>query len=289
MTLGRITEIQRLLRARAYDRREEFGAVLTWFMAEGLALRLGKHAEVRGQLLLTGDLMLHALLGSSAPFEWEVELLAIGAVTAAELARRLREVCDVEVDDGLDLELPHGGVSEPALTADGRCATASLVGRLGSITLPLQVVVRLDAQFHEVPSDYFFGSVLGNSLCARVLACPPNTAVALLLRAGVEKGVAPSGLRELWHLYRLIESGKVDPCLASAAVVATFQDRGAPIPRSVPLLLSEEFAADASRQQVWEAFLRRARVSAPILQEVVMRVQHMVWPWLLQAAAGRPS
>lgn len=72
MTSARIADVQHQLRARAYDRREEFGAALAWFVAEGLALRLARHTTIRDQLLLSGDLMLHACLGGEAPFEWQV-------------------------------------------------------------------------------------------------------------------------------------------------------------------------------------------------------------------------
>lgn len=66
MNSARIAEVQCQLRVRAYDRREELGAVLTWFLAEGVALRLAQHTNVRDQLLLSGDLMLHAQLAGEA-------------------------------------------------------------------------------------------------------------------------------------------------------------------------------------------------------------------------------
>ena len=99
-------------------------------------------------------------------------------------------------------------------------------------------------------------------------------------------GAAPTGMKVLWDLYRLIESGKVESNLAPGAIADAFLDRGVAAPKSVALLLSEAFAADASRQQVWAAFLKRARVSAPALGEVVRRVQREAWPWLMQGLSA---
>ena len=112
MTSARVEQVQDQLRRRAYERREEFSAVLSWFAAEGMALRLARHTTICYQLLLSGDLMLHACLQREAPFEWQAELLAVGPAVTAELENCFRGLCGVEVDDGLALELPVGGVGE---------------------------------------------------------------------------------------------------------------------------------------------------------------------------------
>jgi hypothetical protein len=281
----RVEEVQDQLRRRAYARREEFSAVLSWFVAEGVALRLAQHVEVRDQLPLCGALMLHASLGGEAPFEWRAELLAAGPVSADDFEKRFRAACGVEVDDGLVLELPVGGVGGPIEMEGGRCLVLDLVGRLGSIGLSLPVVVWIDEQFRGRACDYLLQSVIGGSLRARVLACSPTALVALRLRAAVCVGAAPTGMNVLWDLYRLTASGQIDGTLVPDAVADAFRDRVVPLPKSVPLLLSEEFAADASRQRVWAAFLKRARVDAPVLSEVVRRVQREAWPWLVQGAA----
>jgi hypothetical protein len=289
VTSARVAEVRDQLLRRAHARREEFSAVLSWFVAEGLALRLAQHKTVRDQLLLSGDLMLHSSLGGEAPFEWQAELLATEPVITGGLAQRFSDACGIDVDDGLEMELPLGGVAGPIEMEGGRCFVVNLIGRLGSIALPLPVVVRVDERFRQKPCDYLFGSVLGSTVSARVLTCPPTVLVALRLRAAVGLGAAPTGLKVLWDLHRLIASGQVDANLVPGAVADAFRDRVVPVPKSVPLLLSEEFAADASRQTVWAAFLKRARVDAPALSEVVRRVQREALPWLVQGCRGAVS
>ena len=144
---------------------------------------------------------------------------------------------------------------------------------------------RVDEQFRQKPCDYVFKSVLGSAVTARVLTCPPTVLAALRLRAAVGLGAAPTGMKVLWDLYRLVASGELDSSLAPGAVADAFRDRGVSAPRSVPLFLSEEFASDASRQQVRAAFLKRARVEAPVLCEVLRCVQREVWPWLVQGVS----
>lgn len=286
MSPERIKEVQLHLRRRAYDRREEFGAVLAWFVAEGLALRLAVHNDVRSQLLLSGDLMLHACLGGEAPFEWQAELLAVGPVEHTKLAQRLREACDVEVDDGLDIELPAGGVSGRVLSTGGPCAMANLIGHLGGIKVPLSVVVRLDERISLKPKDYRLKSVLGGPLSERVLAVSPTSLLGLRLRAAVALGAAPAGVKVLWDLYRLVESGEVESNSVPVAVADAFLARGLTVPKSIPLVLNDEFSADADRQQVWAAFVKRARIAVPAQGDVVHRVQREVLPWLVQGRDG---
>lgn len=289
MISDRVKEVQGQLQDRACARREEFSAVLSWYLAEGLALRLAQHTEFRDQLLLSGDLMLHSLLGGEAPFEWQAELVGAEPMSTVKLAECLSEVCGVEVDDGLEFELPPFGVTDPVEMEGGRCVVVNLSGRLGGIVLPLPVVVRVDEQFRQQPCDYLFESCLGSSVSARVLTCPPAVLVALRLRAAVDLGAAPTGLKMLWDLHRLITSGQVNASLVPAAVTDAFRDRVQTVPKSGPLLLSEEFSADASRQTVWAAFLKRARIDAPALSEVVRRVQREALPWLIQGCRGAVS
>lgn len=288
MTGERVTEAQQLLGAIADRRREELSATLTWLLAENLALRLGR-SVMRERLLLFGDLMLHTLLGSDPPFEWDAELLALGPTTPEELARCLREVCDVDLEDGLDLELPVGGVAEPAVTSFGRQVTVTLVGALGAMRLPLKVVVRLDEQIYEKRSDCSLSSALKKSVASRVTACPLTTAVALLLRSIAKSGIATTRPKVLWNLYSLINCGKVEASFAPAAIAAAFAESGTPLPRTLPLALSEEFATHDSRRQMWEAYRNRARIPAPDLAEVVGQAQRTVWPWFVQAGSRSAS
>jgi hypothetical protein len=282
LTAARAAEIQRLLRERASYRHEEFSATLSWFLAEGLALRLGM-IDARRHLLLRGDLMLHALLEGEAPYEWDAELLDTCSMSASVLARTIREACNVEVDDGLDLELPVRGISERA-QASGRDGVAMTInGRLGAMQLPLQIFVGTGVLTHEGVADYRFASLLGPGLNARVTACPPDMAAADLIQTIVNAGIATVRPKLHWDLYRLIASGQINAAFAPRAVEAMFRSRGTPLPSLLPLALSEEFSAQESRRKLWETYLGRARVDAPALADVIAQVRNVAWPWIQQA------
>lgn len=89
-----------------------------------------------------------------------------------------------------------------------------------------------------------------------------------------------------WDLHRLVTSGTINVELAPSTLRSVFTQRRTPLPDTIPLVLSDEFAAHESRRQLWEAFCKRARVHAPPLAEVVERTREAAWPWLREAGAA---
>ncbi|MFN4264444.1 MAG: hypothetical protein ACK4F8_01710 [Aquabacterium sp.] len=282
MTQPITVQIQHLLRQRAELRNEAFGATLTWFVAEGLALRLGK-SVVREQVLLRGDLMLHALLGGDAPYEWDAELIAKHPMSLTALAKNLREVCDVEIADGLQLELPSGGISEPICTSVGDVVPVALLGMLGTMRIPLHVKVSIDAIGSQPHADFRFRSMLGRDLDARITTWSPQMAVAEALRQIVEGGVASVYPKRIWHLYQIIQAAKYEEAQVIACIKDTFRKRHTPLPNATPLALSDEFAAHHSRKAGWEIYTRRARIHAPPLTDVITGLRSVALPWLKSA------
>lgn len=66
---------------------------------------------------------------------------------------------------------------------------------------------------------------------------------------------------------------------------ATFERRGTPLPVEVPVGLTSTFAGDATKQQQWTAFVRKAAVAdVGDLLAVSDAVSRFVWPPLEAAA-----
>lgn len=60
------------------------------------------------------------------------------------------------------------------------------------------------------------------------------------------------------------------------AIAATFARRRTTLPDDVPVGLSDEFARDALKQTQWNAFLKKNRIEAPALADVVVEVRKFV-------------
>jgi len=68
------------------------------------------------------------------------------------------------------------------------------------------------------------------------------------------------------------------------AISATFTRRGMAVPTEVPLGLSDEFAADPSRQALWAAFTRKNDLAMIPLADVVTRIRSALEPAMGLAA-----
>lgn len=282
MTQARAIQIQRFLLQRAERRNETFSATLTWFAAEGLALRLGRSA-VREQLLLQADLMLHAIVGGEAPYEWDAVLLAKHPMTPSILARNLREVCDVNIDDGLQLELSSAGISELHRTSVANAPPLVLTATLGNMRIPLEVKVVFNDAIGGQPhthTDFRFRSMLSSDLDARVTTSSLQMALAEALRLIVEGGVTSLYPKHIWNLYQLIQYSKFSDTQVAASIKEIFSMRNTQLPRDIPLALRNDFATQASRTEGWEIYVKRSRIHAPPFEEIIGTLRRTVSPWL---------
>lgn len=87
---------------------------------------------------------------------------------------------------------------------------------------------------------------------------------------------------DVWELSRRFdfEGGAL-----SAALRATFERRGTPVPAETPLALSPTFYEDAQKRGQWAGFLRKGRIAAAgkTLGEVAESVRDFVMPPALAA------
>ena len=72
-----------------------------------------------------------------------------------------------------------------------------------------------------------------------------------------------------------------DQATLRAAILATFERRGTRLPASYPLALTEAFSGDVSKAAQWQAFLRKNRLTANSLPEVIARLRVFLGPVLL--------
>jgi len=72
------------------------------------------------------------------------------------------------------------------------------------------------------------------------------------------------------------------------AVEATMQRRGTPLPSSLPIGLTDNFAGDDAKQRQWAAFIRKMGDGheTPMLGEVVEQIRLFLEPVVLSASSS---
>lgn len=93
-----------------------------------------------------------------------------------------------------------------------------------------------------------------------------------------------SRMKDLYDLDLLRRSFRFDETLVDA-VKATFSRRGTQLPSSLPVGLSDAFAADAVKQTQRRAFLGKAGAEEDLdLATVVTELRAWLWPVLARAS-----
>ena len=121
---------------------------------------------------------------------------------------------------------------------------------------------------------------------ARLLTYPPETVIAEKLNAAEELGMANSRMKDFYDLDWLCQNMEFDHALLSMAIRATFERRGTALPETMPVALTQEFAADTMKLAQWNAFLRKNRLEAGSLAEVIHRLHNFLQPVLFPPAGA---
>jgi predicted nucleotidyltransferase component of viral defense system len=263
--------------------------VLARFAVERFLYRLSRsrHAD---RFVLKGALLMLVWLGETIRPTRDADLLGLGDMSEQSLAQIVTDVCNTEVEpDGLQYLLSSIRVTpiRPEDAYGGMRAT--LQARLGKARLRVQVDVGIGDAVTPEPEWLEYPGLL-NFPQPRLRAYRPETAIAEKLHAMVVLGEANSRMRDFFDVHALSGHDRFDGELLARAVRATFERRRTPIPVSLPLALTPEFAAMREKQVMWQGFLRKNGLkSAPAeLGDVVARIAPFLEPVITAARSALP-
>jgi hypothetical protein len=122
----------------------------------------------------------------------------------------------------------------------------------------------------------------------RLLAYPPETAVAEKFQAMVELDVANSRMKDFYDIWTLAQRRPFEGAILAKAMEATFGRRQTPLPTELPIALTPRFAADPAKQTQWSAFVRKGRLhpETGTLADIVAVIRDFLMPPVLAAASG---
>ena len=104
-------------------------------------------------------------------------------------------------------------------------------------------------------------------------AYPKYTVVAENFHAVCLLGMTNTRMKDYFDLWVLLDDTTLDPVEIRRAIEATFERRKMPMPTMVSVGFSDVFAADAIKQTQWNAFLKKNRLEANALADVVNRLR----------------
>jgi predicted nucleotidyltransferase component of viral defense system len=254
------------VRARLYNlaqkRGAEFQLVLSEYAIERLLYRLGS-SSYRDRFVLKGAVLFKLWDATAHRATWDLDLLGRGTNTVVDVVAIFRDLCGVTASDGIVFD-PRSVKGEEIKAVDEYAGVrVRLVARLAEARIPVQVDVGFGDAVVPGPTWQVYPTLLDHQP-PRILVYPREVVVAEKMEAMLTLGVTNSRMKDFYDVHVLASRFAFEGSGLAAAVHATFERRGTPIPATVPLVLSREFLAAPDRQIQWRAFLRRGRLEVPL-------------------------
>lgn len=275
MTNGFAASVHARLLARAKADGSEFQQVLTRYGLERFLYRLSQ-TPAEPSLWLKGALLFDLWFNEPHRPTRDADFLGTGPADKALLLAKVQAACVVQAEDGLTFDAGSIRIAEIREQAHYSGLRVALQGRLGRAVCPVQLDVGYGDAVTPGPEDVAYPTLLDDMPAPKLRVYPRATVVAEKLEAIIVLGMANSRMKDYFDLYMLAREGATDVAVLAKAIAATFERRRTARPSTLPIGLSDEFAQDRDKQAQWAAFLKRNRLKAPSLDEVVREVRRLV-------------
>jgi predicted nucleotidyltransferase component of viral defense system len=275
----------------ARARGEDFQFVLVRYGSERLLYRISVHPELR-EFVLKGASLFLVWEGQWFRTTRDIDLLGYGSTDLFRMERIFQSVCameSVEVD-GLSFDEKTLSVSRIKEDQFYEGIRIRLVAFLGKTRIPLQVDIGFGDAITPGPQSVQFPCLL-DAPAPNLLAYPFETALAEKFLAIATLGMQNTRMKDYYDILVLSKRRAFESRALADAIRNTCIARRLPIPKSIPVGLSEAFTQDTEKRRQWDAFVRRSSLSIPVgdLSSVVREVRvylNPIFPQLSLESSG---
>jgi hypothetical protein len=191
----------------------------------------------------------------------DLDLLGYGESTSSRLVEVFQRICACSVEeDGLVFDLDSVRAQPIRLDQEYLGQRVELNAFLGRARIPLQIDVGFGDVVTPPPEEAEYPALLPFP-APRLRVYPKEAVAAEKIHAMVVLGSLNSRMKDFYDIWVLAQATTFDGALLRQAIAATFAQRGTPLPASCPVALTAEFAQRPDVQNLWQAFLRRNRLS----------------------------
>ena len=261
----------------------DFNAVLVRYALERFLYRLGQSAHA-DHFVLKGAMLFNLWYAMPHRPTRDVDLLGFGASDLKSIAQTFREIVSVASADGMIFDPASVVVDEIRKNAGYAGARVLVSAELARARCKVQVDIGFGDAVTPGPVDATYPVLLADFAAPQLRTYPAYTVVAEKLHAMVLLGMTNSRVKDYLDVWILLEREVLDATVLATAIAATFNRRSTAVPTALPIGLSDEFAADASRRALWAAFLKKNDLAAVALGDVVTALRATLRPALVQAA-----
>jgi len=269
MSRNLAASIRARLKQRADATKQDFNLTLTHYGLERLLYRLSISPDA-DNYLLKGALLFSLWYDQPHRPTRDADLLGFGPDDIDSTVAAFREICAIEVEDGIAFDPASVKGSEIRKEAGYGGVRIDLQAKLDGARIALQVDIGFGDAVTPAPESVSYPVLLDDLPAPQLRSYPKCTVVAEKFHAVCLLGMANTRMKDYFDLWVLLSEGVLESSELRRAVEATFTRRQLPVPTAVPTGLSDTFAQDAVKQAQWAAFLKKNRLDALGLVKVVI-------------------
>lgn len=268
----------------AQERGQTFDLLLTRYALERLLYRLST-TKYRESFVLKGAMLMTTWFDQPFRPTRDLDFLGIGDSDPDKVLATFREIGGTAADDGVTFDLVALEIEQIRDEADYGGLRLKTYANVGGA----RVRVVIDVGFGDavkpavVDLDY---PVLLDLPAPKLRAYPPETVIAEKFEALVKLGQANSRMKDFYDIWLLAREFEFDGDALAGAIAATFTRRKTGVPIERPVGLTETFARDPAKQQLWKSFSQAIGAELPPLDEVIEELADFLMPQALAAAAA---
>jgi hypothetical protein len=268
MSANRAASIRARLRQQAAASKEDFNLVLTRYGLERLLYRLSI-SDHAGNFLLKGALLFQLWYGQPHRPTQDADLLGFGPNDIATSVDIFRGIAAIAVDDGIVFDPQSTTGTEIRKNAGYNGVRVDLRATLDGARIALQVDIGFGDAVTPEAHAVLYPTLVRDVPAPTLHAYPKATVVAEKTHAISVLGMTNTRMKDFFDLWVLLRDDTLDNGELERAIKATFDRRQTALPATTPSGLSQDFADDTAKQLQWRAFLKRNRLEALELAEVL--------------------
>lgn len=262
---------------RARETKQDFNLVLTRYAIERLLYRISisKHAD---QFLLKGALLFDLWFDIPHRPTRDADFLGFGSAELPHIEAVFREICTIETHDGVAFQPDTVHAAEIRKEANYAGVRVMLLGVIDGARCQIQIDIGFGDAVTPGPEDVEYPVMLAEFAAPKLRVYPRYTVVAEKFEALSSLGIANSRMKDYFDLWILAQHTDFDGDTLRQAIRATFDRRKTALTGDAPFGLTDAFAQDAQKQAQWQAFLRKNRLEALALNDVIAALVAFMLP-----------
>jgi hypothetical protein len=260
------------IRARLLNKAKadqvDFNQMLVRFALERFLYRISQssHSEF---YVLKGALLFTLWYDMPHRSTRDADLLGFGASDLNTVKAAFEEISSIKVADGIEFDPDSVAVEEIRKEAGYAGVRVLISAKLDGAKCKTQIDIGYGDAVTPGPISASYPTLISDLPAPQLRTYPIYTVVAEKFHAIALLGMANSRVKDYFDLHVIFSKEDLNNQTLGQAVRSTFSRREMDLPTVLPIGLTDEFALDASRQAIWNTFIRRNELTAGPLQEIV--------------------